>query len=201
MLGYGAALLYRDTSLTCKLDLSRIENTNPSLRSQLVYGLTKFTLQGVPVQAVGYHYDGAIGATGILLSATHRIGNWDVSGSIRAMTRRDSLIQGATYFISTQVAYVYATSTSTLWFGIDGGILGSDALPQFDVYDRSYTTLPLVSGSEQNTGLSFFARVLVGTASIRASYNNVTGMRWYTVAYMPDIPGQFRLSLDWTFVD
>jgi|GEM_PF-614640 len=200
-LGYGVAITYRDSAVTYKADMSQVDNMIERSRAQLIYGLARYSVAGVPIQAIAYHYNGNQTSTGVLLSAAHRASTWDVSGQIRVMTRKDSTVSGTTYFVSAQLAYIYSTTSSTIWFGAEGGLLGSNALPQFDVYERSYTSLPLVAGSNQNTGLSLFAKVIVGTASLRASFDNILGARWYTVAFMPDVPRQFRLSLDWTFVD
>jgi hypothetical protein len=118
-----------------------------------------------------------------------------------AVGRTDSTIRKPMLYTSALLAYVYSTSTSSIHLGVDYSLVGAGALPQFNVYQRSFTAADLLQSNSQSNGLSLFARVLVGTASIRASLDNVIGTRWYTVAFMPELPRQFRLSVDWTFVD
>jgi hypothetical protein len=203
-IGYGVSLQYRDSSSAAKLDASWIDRNSTASPEALYYGHASWHVGPAMITLLAYHHTGMTGTrtnSGGSASAQTMVGSFLVRGSVMAVGRSDSTISNPMLYTSALLAYVYSTSTSSIHLGVDFSLIGSGALPQFNVYQRSFAAADLLQSSSQSNGLSLFARVLVGTASIRASLDNVMGTRWYTVAFMPELPRQFRLSVDWTFVD
>lgn len=203
-LGYGVSMQYRDSSTVAKLDASWIDRSSTTSPEALYYAHASCYVGPLMLTMLAYHHNGMLGArinSGGMVSAQSMIGSILVRGSVFGVGRSDSTIRKPMLYTSALLAYVYSSSTSSIHLGLDYSLIGSGVLPQFNVYQRSFSDADLLQSSQQTSGLSLFARVLVGTASIRASLDNVVGTRWYTVAYMPELPRQFRLSVDWTFVD
>jgi hypothetical protein len=203
-IGFGGALQYRDSIVAIKFDASRISANSTLSSSSLLYVHAQWRSAAVLMQTYLYRrsFDGdATASDGLILSLTGVMGTFEATATIRAMVRAGSLINATTLIGNAEAAYVYATGASTIRFGASVAIVSAGELPQYDVTTRSFSVLPTVATGQQYDGLGLFARANVGTASIRASFENVLGKRWYTVAYMPAIPRQFRLSVDWTFVD
>jgi fibronectin type 3 domain-containing protein len=50
-------------------------------------------------------------------------------------------------------------------------------------------------------GLDAFIHARLGHADVRLSYENILQSRWYTVAVMPEIIQDLRLSVTWAFLD
>jgi hypothetical protein len=203
-LGYGVSLQYRDSSSAAKLDASWIDRNSTAAPEALYYAHASWHIGPAMITLLAYHHNSMPGArsnSGGSATAQSMVGSFLVRGSVMAVGRTDSTIRKSMLYTSALLAYVYSTSTSSIHLGVDYSLVGAGALPQFNVYQRSFTAADLLQSDSQSNGLSLFARVLVGTASIRASLDNVIGTRWYTVAFMPELPRQFRLSVDWTFVD
>ncbi|MBK7032063.1 MAG: hypothetical protein IPH49_02045 [Ignavibacteria bacterium] len=58
-----------------------------------------------------------------------------------------------------------------------------------------------MKSGDQYDGLNVFLMAIVGNATVRASYENILGQRWYTTSYAPEITRAIRLSVDWSFFD
>jgi hypothetical protein len=203
-LGYGASVIYRDSFYSAKIDASWIDRTDVDPLERLLYTQASWHKGPTTVTVLAYQHRGmqvARDNDGVRVSAQTMIGSLFLSGAVQTVTRADSIVHSSILYSSASLAYVYSTSSSSIHIGAEYCLLSGGALPSFDVYQRSYTSQDLIQTSMQNNGLSLFARALVGTACIRASLDNVIGQRWYTVAFMPELPRQFRLSVDWTFVD
>lgn len=202
-IGYGVAALFHNSHLNVKLDATWINAQSTGSTSGLYYAHA--ALHGMPVdlQAMAYYrsVDAPQQSYGLIVAAGTSLGNLRVAGILRGIGRGDSVTSAVTYYANISLAYRYASATSTVEFGSSFGLISGGVLPQFDVMGRSYSTFPLVATTTQHNGVAIFGNIVVGTASIRASFENVLGTRWYSVAYMPEIPRQFRLSVDWTFVD
>ena len=202
-IGYGVAALLHESLLRVKLDASWITEQSTATTSGLYYAHAALNGMPVDLQAMAYYrsMDTPQQSYGLIMTAGTTLGNLRVDANVRGIGRGDSVTAAVTYYASVSLSYRHATAASTVEFGTSFGIIGDGLLPQFDVVGRSYSTLPLVATALQHNGVTIFGNVVVGTASIRASFENLLGTRWYTVAYMPEIPRQFRLSVDWTFVD
>lgn len=201
--GYGIAAVLQDSMLRVKLDASWID-PGPTATSRGLY-FAHALLRGLPVdiQAIAYYrnVNAPQKSYGAIVTAGTAIGNLRIDALARGIGRGDSVTSALTLYANVSIAYKYATASSTVEIGTVIGFIGDGLLPQFDVTRRSFSTLPLVATTMQHNGVSFFSHIVVGSASLRASFENVLGSRWYSVAYMPEIPRQFRLSVDWTFVD
>lgn len=201
--GYGAAVQYRDSSFSAKADVSRIQRTDGLGASSLYYAHVSHRLARFDLQAYLYHRSSNVplqGSSGGIVTIGTVLGAFECLVNVRGIIR-DTLSSKLTWYGNVRIAYAYHTGASVVRLGAECGYISSGLLPQYDIVSRSYGTAPPLSSSQQLDGVSVFARINVGTASIRASFENILGTRWYTVAYMPEIPRQFRLSVDWTFVD
>lgn len=202
-IGYGIAALLQDSLLRVKLDASWINATSAASTNGLFFAHAALRGMAVDLQALAYYrrINAPEQSYGLIVDAGSTLGNLRVDVTMRGIGRGDSVVSAVTYYANVSLAYRYATASSTVDVGMSAGLISNGLLPQFDIVGRSYARLPLAATATQHNGLSLFGNVVVGTASIRASFENLLGTRWYNVAYMPEIPRQFRLSVDWTFVD
>ena len=101
---------------------------------------------------------------------------------------------------SLEAAVVYRPGTSLLRAGIRG-------MMQSAVTARAYVPLTWSYASQTETqgmvgnGLDAFIHARLGNADVRLSYENILQSRWYTVAVMPEIIQDLRLSVTWAFLD
>lgn len=101
---------------------------------------------------------------------------------------------------SLEAAVVYAPGSSLLRAGLRGAL-------QTAVKARAYVPLTWSYASEQEqqrivgNGVDAFIHARLGHADVRLSYENILQSRWYTVAVMPEIIQDLRLSITWAFLD
>lgn len=203
-IGFGGALQYRDSMIAVKFDASRISTSTNLASSTLLYLHAQWRSGTVAMQTFLYRrsIDAQPGArSGLILTLTGVWGSFEATATGRGLMREGQSSSAVTLIGNLEAAYVYTTAASTIRFGVSTAAVSGGELPQYDVESRSFSMLPAIATNQQYDGLALFARANVGTASIRASFENVLGKRWFTVAYMPAIERQFRLSVDWTFVD
>lgn len=98
------------------------------------------------------------------------------------------------------LSYVYTTFTNSVRFGVSAAWMPASTLPR---YEPLYWTFRYGAGQtpSQIDGASAFVHAVIGNASLRASYENILGNQWMTVANAPELTRVFRLSIDWSFND
>jgi hypothetical protein len=99
-----------------------------------------------------------------------------------------------------RVAYVYEVGRNSVRLGVSGAVLSDARFPQYVAPSWTYAD-PLVSTGGQYDGLNAFLVAVVGNATVRASFENILGQRWYTTSLAPEIARSIRLSVDWSFFD
>lgn len=98
------------------------------------------------------------------------------------------------------LAYVYEVGRNSVRLGVSGSVMSKARFSQYVAPSWTYVT-PLEGTGGQYDGLSAFLLAAVGNATVRASFNNILGQRWYSTAYAPEIARNIRLSVDWSFFD
>jgi hypothetical protein len=98
------------------------------------------------------------------------------------------------------IGYVYDAGFSTVTLGVRSTVVTQHLAPQFVPLTWTYVS-PLRQAPLQYDGLNVFLSARVGNATVRASFENIIGERWYTTSYAPEISQSIRLSVDWSFID
>ncbi len=99
-----------------------------------------------------------------------------------------------------RVAYVYEVGRNSVRLGVSGTALSNARFMQYIAPSWTYAD-PVVSTGGQYDGLNAFLLAVVGNATVRASFDNILGQRWYTTSLAPEIARSIRLSVDWSFFD
>lgn len=141
---------------------------------------------------------------GLVGTATWRFGPIEVVPTIRLQSSSaDSASEGADVpacMADIAIGYVYEAGFSTVTLGVRSTVITRHWAPQFVpltwTYVRAQNEAPL-----QYDGLNLFLSARVGNATVRASYENILGQRWYTTSLAPEVTRALRLSVDWSFLD
>lgn len=141
---------------------------------------------------------------GVVGSATLRLGPLEVIPTVRAQTSTgDASGAGSDVpacMADLSVGYVFDAGFSTVTLGVRSTIVTRHWAPQFVPLTWTYVR-PLNEAPLQFDGLNIFLSARVGNATVRASYENILGQRWYTTSLAPEIARSIRLSVDWSFLD
>lgn len=141
---------------------------------------------------------------GLVGSATWRLGPIEFVPTIRIQSASgDSATEASDVpacMADLAVGYVFDAGFSTVTLGLRSAIVTGHWAPQFVpltwTYVRAQSEAPL-----QYDGLNLFLSARVGNATVRASYENILGQRWYTTSLAPEVTRALRLSVDWSFLD
>lgn len=102
--------------------------------------------------------------------------------------------------LDLDLAYVFRTPSNSVRIGVNGAWLPASTIPSFEPLVWSFRQ-GAGQAPSQLDGLSAYITAKIGNASLRASYENILGNRWYTVLNAPELSRVFRLSVDWSFTD
>lgn len=102
--------------------------------------------------------------------------------------------------LDLDLAYVFRTPSNSVRIGLNGAWLPASTLPSYEPLVWSFRQ-GAGQAPSQLDGLSAYITAQIGNASLRASYENILGNRWYTVLNAPELSRVFRLSVDWSFTD
>ena len=202
--GLGSSIRFADSVIALKVDASRTTALQSDSSAQLVYLQSFYGTSSMHVQAVLFHHSHAssgLASYGGLMEVTGRIGPVMLSGVLRVGTHNAPSNNRSILMGNVRAVYDTRLITSRLSVGTEFGVISAGHIVQYDPLHVSYASLPMLSAPFQNNGINLFANLEVGTASIRASFENILSTKWYTIAYLPALPRQLRLSIDWTFVD
>jgi hypothetical protein len=140
---------------------------------------------------------------GLAADATWRLGDIELRPVVRVTrsTTDDVTDMRFPLFMGDlSVAYVYEVGRNSVRLGVSGRWLSEARLPQYVAPSWTYVE-PTQKTGDQYDGLIVFLMAIVGNATVRASYENILGQRWYTTSYAPEITRAIRLSVDWSFFD
>lgn len=141
---------------------------------------------------------------GFVGTATWRVGPLELVPTLRLQTTSgdtDSARIGVpAYMADLSIGYVYEAGFSTVTLGVRSTLVSQHLAPQFVPVSWTYVR-PLQEAPMQFDGLTAFLSARVGNASVRASYENILGTRWYTTSFAPEVIRAIRLSVDWSFLD
>lgn len=200
--GLGGSVRYTDSTWRFLLDASTISGQLPYRSGTMLIGELKWHSDEGAINAILYHYQPKVSgaAKGFIISGSTRYSSLEITPTLRLISRPTSSTSKVMLYGDVAVSYLLRTESSDVRLGARITVQTSGILPQYDPIRWNYN-LDGVQAPFQHNGIDLFASVQVGTASIRASFENLLGNRWYSVAYLPEVPRQFRLSVDWTFVD
>lgn len=97
-------------------------------------------------------------------------------------------------------AFVYRVGKNSVRLGAKGSLVSPMASRQYVPVTWTYTA-PVEGQGWVGNGLDLYLTAVLGNASIRVSYENVLGQRWYTTAIAPEIIRDLRISVSWSFFD
>ncbi len=141
---------------------------------------------------------------GVVGTATWRLGPIELVPTVRVQTSSgetdSSRIGVPACMADLSVGYVYEAGFSTVTVGVRSMLVTQHRAPQFVPVSWTYVR-PLQEAPMQFDGLAVFLSARVGNASVRASYENILGTRWYTTSFAPEVTRAIRLSVDWSFLD
>lgn len=160
------------------------------------------TTNGVYTSATSYNATSRT-ILGIAADATWRLGDIELRPVVRVTRSATSDIDDQRFPLmmgDLSVAYVYEVGRNSVRLGVSGRWLSEARLPQYVAPSWTYAEPTLKSG-DQYDGLNVFLTAIVGNATVRASYENILGQRWYTTSLAPEITRAIRLSVDWSFFD
>ncbi len=118
-----------------------------------------------------------------------------VSESDDASDERFPLIYGG---IEVQREFAFGASRLRVGARVRG--LSDFRGEQFIPYNWSYISSSVQSGA-RSTGIDLMATALLGNASVRFMFENVLSQTYYFVPIYPELDGNLRLSVAWTFLD
>lgn len=140
---------------------------------------------------------------GVAADATWRVGDIEVRPVVRVTRSTTADVEDQRFPLmmgDLSVAYVYEVGRNSVRLGVSGRWLSTATLPQYVAPSWTYAE-PTMKSGDQYDGLNVFLMAIVGNATVRASYENILGQRWYTTSYAPEITRAIRLSVDWSFFD
>lgn len=141
---------------------------------------------------------------GVIGAATWNVGPIELIPTLRVQTSRgDSVGEGSDLpacMADLSVGYVFEAGFSTVTLGVRSTVITQHWAPQFVPVTWTYVR-PSAEAPLQFDGLNAFLSARVGNATVRASYENILGQRWYTTSLAPEVTRAIRLSVDWSFLD
>lgn len=141
---------------------------------------------------------------GVVGSATWRVGPIELIPTLRVQTSSSDSVGGGSEvpacMADLSVGYVFDAGFSTVTLGVRSTIITQHWAPQFVPVTWTYVR-PSAEAPLQFDGLNAFLSARVGNATVRASYENILGQRWYTTSLAPEVTRAIRLSVDWSFLD
>lgn len=97
-------------------------------------------------------------------------------------------------------AFVYRVGRNSVRLGAKGAFVTTMETRQYVPLTWTYIA-PVESQGLVGNGLDLFLTAILGNASVRVSYENILGQRWYTTAIAPEIIRDLRISVSWSFFD
>jgi hypothetical protein len=160
------------------------------------------TVPGSTAAEVGFATGGDRRIVGASASGLYKWGSFELCPRLRAeqMTSAEVAETWSFAMLDLDVAYVFRTSSNSVRIGVNGAWLPSSTLPSYEPLVWSFRQ-GAGQAPSQIDGLSAYITAQIGNASLRASYENILGNRWYTVLSAPELSRVFRLSVDWSFTD
>lgn len=140
---------------------------------------------------------------GAVANSMLRIGNVELRPRVRITISNTNDVADDRFPLAMadlSVAYVYEVGRNSVRLGVCGTVMSAARLPQYVAPSWTYVD-PLTSTGGQYDGLNVFLSAIVGNATVRASFENILGQRWYTTSLAPEIVRSIRLSVDWSFFD
>lgn len=145
----------------------------------------------------------ATSVTGLVAQATYD-GAWlelrpvvrlHVTPNTTDATRPFPLLSG-----ELSAAYVYRVGRNNVRLGVRGTFVSPMASMQYVPATWTYIA-PVEGQGWVGNGLDAYLTAALGNATIRVSYENILGQRWYTTAIAPEIIRDLRISVTWSFFD
>ncbi len=171
------------------------------IESPIVASVVRQETETIPLAAFANGSSRLI--AGAVASALWRTGPIEIGPTVRlhsSMSDSQSDERFPLVMASLRVAFVYEVGKNSVRLGVSGSTLTSAMFQQFVAPSWTYAS-PLTSTGVQYDGLNAFLVAIVGNATVRASFENILGQRWYTTALAPEIARSIRLSVDWSFFD
>lgn len=96
---------------------------------------------------------------------------------------------------------LYQLQKNSIRLGLQASVITGGTMAQFSPLNWQYTRTYAYPQQTTSNGLNAFATIVVGNATVRASYENILGQTWYTTSYAPMIARDLRFSFAWSFFD
>ena len=139
---------------------------------------------------------------GCLASSRLRWKQLELSGAARLTVQSNVTSAAAMPLLygSVTAAYVYETTSNAVRFGCTVAALSPVTGPGYTPITWTFVGSDMRQAATSN-GIDAHVTATVGNAVVRAAFENILGIPWFSVAGYPQISRNFRLSVHWSFFD